>query len=173
MKMKNKLTGKHGNSHSQYLSGVCSDLKGMLSNEKIPMTVILTKDYFRQESLKSQFCPDCESKDLIYYGKSPEGTQKHKCKLCFREFVSQVDSILPESSRLLTYEREFLKNKEKYNYWDNSFYLVVNFLESHKGHLMISKKLKYSFNNMIRDKKEFDVFVFVIFHEAYNIVMAR
>jgi len=93
--------------------------------------------------------------------------------LCSREFVSARDSILPESNRRLIYEREFMKSKDTHNYWDNAFYSVLAYLESHKGLLMINRVLRNSFDNIITSQKNLDAFVFIVVREAYNIVMAR
>ena len=170
----NKLPVYHANVATQYPSALLVDIEGIIApNEQIPMTVYLTKSYLRQVSLKFQSCPECESKNLEYYGyASNKGTQRYRCKNCGRQFVSQRDSVLTPSKRRDIYTQAFVKGQKTHDFWDAALMETLAYLEGHMGRLMINKILRNSFES-ISSKKDFEALVFVLVREAYNIVMAR
>jgi transposase-like protein len=172
-KMHNKLPSHHANIATRYPSALPMDLEGITTpTEHIPMTVHLAENYLRQEALKFQSCPECESKNLEYYGySSNKGTQRYRCKSCGRQFVSQRDSVLVKSKRRQIYTKAFIKAQDTHGFWDAALIETLAYLEGHQGRLMINKTLQNSFES-ISSKKGLEALVFTVVREAYNRIMA-
>ncbi len=157
------------------------NIQGSHSDTSVNLEAILSKElslkhddsyrFSREMSLQFQYCPHCAGQDIVFYGKSPVGTQRYKCKQCGRQFVCQMDSVYPKLSRRDTFYREF--DQEKHGYWKPALTEVLAYIESHRGKLLIHRALKHYFDGKIKTQNEYDVLTFYIVHEVYNIIMAR
>ena len=132
-----------------------------------------TKRYFKKQALKYLYCPDCESKNIIYHGKSSKGTQKHKCKSCGYQFVAQFDSYFPRSTRRFIFEEEYLANLQRQGfkegvgrqeYWEGAIMATLNMVESQQMLVRINKMLK---STTVQSENDYRLLVQFIVHEAY------
>jgi hypothetical protein len=136
-----------------------------------------TRRYLRKLSLEYLCCPDCESKEITFYGKSSIGTQKYRCKSCNYQFVAQFDAIFPRSRRRELFEKEYMENLAatgfdkgtgKKKYWKGARLETLQMIESQPISIKINRLLK---EMMICGDKEYRVVVELVVHEAYGRVM--
>ena len=155
------------------------DLKDITSLE-IPFKLVPkpTRRYLRKLSLEYMCCPDCESKDITFYGKSSIGTQKHKCNECGYQFVAQFDALFPKSSRRELFEQEYVNNLEatgfdkgtgKKKYWKGARVETLQMIESQIIKVRINKLLK---EMMIEGDREYKSLIEFVVHEAYVYIVA-
>ncbi len=135
-----------------------------------------TRRYLKSLSLEYMCCPDCESKDISFYGKSSIGTQKHKCNECGYQFVAQFDALFPKSSRRELFEKEYLENLEatgfdkgtgKKKYWKGARLETLQMTESQAIRVKLNRMLK---EMSIQGEREYQVLVEYVVHEAYGMV---
>jgi len=138
-----------------------------------------TKRHLKKLSLKYIYCPDCESQDITFYGKSSVGTQKHFCKSCEYQFVAQYDSIFPQSKRHIIFEEEFLSHLKpmdltqkgfgKQHYWIGAKNKTMHMLQSDMIRIWTNKMIK---SNPILEEIDYRVLLEFVVHEAYGRVSA-
>ncbi len=137
-----------------------------------------TRRYLKKLTLKHLCCPDCESKEITYYGKSSIGTQKYLCKVCRHQFVAQFDALFPRTRRRDLFEAEFLSNiaatgPEKgcgrREFWEGARIETLQMLESQEIRVQMNKIIK---SMPIQSDKEYRLLVEFAVHEAYGRVMA-
>ena len=151
------------------------DLKGFRSN---PLSFSLiprpTRRYLKKLALEYMCCPDCESRDITYYGKSSAGTQKHLCKTCGYQFVAQFDAYFPRSRRHDIFEKEFMNNLSatgfsegtgKLKYWEGARIETLQMAESQAIRVKINRLLK---EMPVQGEKDYRLLVEFIVHEAYG-----
>ena len=122
-------------------------------------------------------CPDCESKNITYFGKSDVGTQKHRCKECGYQFVAQFDAYFPRSRRRDIFEKEFMGNLSatgfskgtgKRKYWKGARLETLQMTESQAIRVKFNRLLK---EMPIQGERDYQLLVELIVHEAYGRVM--
>jgi len=132
-----------------------------------------TKRFLKKLALGYMCCPDCESKNITYYGKSSIGTQKHLCKSCDYQFVSQFDAFFPRSTRRWLFEREFMDNlattgfnkgSGRQAFWEGARLETLEMIESQYIKVKINKILKIM---TIQGDREYKGLLEFIIHEAY------
>lgn len=131
----------------------------------------------RKLSLSYLHCPDCESSEIIFNGKSSIGTQKHRCKQCGHQFVCNFDALFPRSYRRELFEREFLENLSatgfekgsgKKKYWAPALAATLAMIESHRMQVRWNRTFR---NTVIHSDREYQVLVEWVVHEAYLMAM--
>ncbi len=137
-----------------------------------------TRRHLKSCGLKYINCPDCESKDVTYYGYSASGVQKYFCKNCNYQFVGQFDALFPRSRRRDIFEREFLSNIKpagfekgsgKQQYWSGARLETLQMLESSTIRIRFKKMLK---QHPLFGESDYKLMLEFILHEAYVRVMA-
>jgi len=132
-----------------------------------------SRRYVKKHALNFVHCPDCESKDITYYGKSGAGTQKYHCKSCQYQFVAQYDAVFPRSGRRELFEAEFLSNIKstgftkgcgKRLYWHGARVEVLQELESDGIRIRFNKILK---TMPLYGEQDYKLLLEFILHEAY------
>jgi len=135
-----------------------------------------TRKYLRKLSLEYMCCPDCESKDIIFYGKSSIGTQKYKCSECGYQFVAQFDAYFPRSRRRELFENEFMNNVAsigitkgvgRKEYWEGGLQVTLSYTESQQLKVRINKMIK---STAIQGELDYILILRFIVHEAYVMV---
>ena len=135
-----------------------------------------TKRYLKKLALSYVYCPDCESKDIIYYGTSSSETQKHRCKECGHQFVLNLDAVFPRSTRSKTFDNEFLSNIKpvglekgcgRKEYWLGARNEILSYLESRAIRIRFNKMLK---TITIQGESHYAYLLRFIVHEAYVMV---
>ncbi len=157
--MNTNSTDKHTNTQAQEMDPYEESIEFQLKHKKY-------KEEIKKNAIKFQYCPNCESNDIIFNGlvKKTE-KQKYKCKSCNYCFVSSVDSIFRKSSRRDIYAQEFESSKQ--NFWSGDLHLTLYYLETKEGHNAVNYKLHYNFEGMIRDQKDFETFLYLVMKDAY------
>ncbi len=156
---------------SKNLSSICSKAQ--------PLSLVLnpTRRYLRKLSLNYLHCPDCESKNITFYGKSSSETQRHLCKDCSYQFVAQFDAIFPKSKRRWIFEEEFLSNLKTIGfkegcgrqvYWSGAMIETLQMLESNTIKIRFNRLLK---TMPIQGDKDYRVLLEFIIGEAYSRVV--
>lgn len=155
------------------------NIQGIRSQPQ-PFTLIPrpTRRYMKRLALSYLYCPDCESKNITYYGKSSVGTQKHQCKDCHYQFVLQYDALFPRSRRREMFEREFMNNLQRHafkegtgrkEYWENALPLTLMMLESQTMRVRMNRIIKQS---PVRGELDYRLLLKFAVREAYMLVMA-
>ena len=136
-----------------------------------------SRRYLKKLTLKYMSCPDCESKNITFYGKSSIGTQKYHCKSCNYQFVAQFEAFFPRSSRRELFQKEYFNNLEatgfdkgtgKRKYWKGARLETLQMTESQAIRVKLNRVLK---SMTIQGEREYKVMVEYVVHEAYG--MAR
>jgi len=136
-----------------------------------------TKRYLRKLSLEYMHCPDCESKDITFYGKSSIGTQKYKCKECNYQFVAQFDALFPRSTRRELFEKDYLDNLAatgfnkgtgRKEFWEGARIETLQQIESQQIRTRINRLLK---TMTVQSDREYQLLCEFVLHEAYLLVM--
>jgi transposase-like protein len=113
------------------------------------------------------YCPNCEStgKNIIKNGISPTNKQKFKCKICNLQFVGSINSIIRRYDFYELFIDECMKKPDKYN----SKYIGAawTYLSTRKGERYIKNLVDRQFQGMIKDKKDFETFMYLLIEEAY------
>jgi len=172
--MNQKISSNHSTIQNLYprsrinLQDISSDTQ---SFELVPKP---TKRYLKKQSLRYLYCPDCESKDITFYGKSSVGSQKHRCKSCNHQFVAKFDAIFPKSKRRTLFEQEFLSHLKpsgllqkgcgQKKYWEGALIETLSMIESDTIRIWANRMIKSS--PVTSDREYRVLFEFVLF-EAY------
>jgi len=153
------------------------NLQNITSKEQ-PIKIVPkpTKRYLKKLELEYLFCPDCESQNITFYGKTSVGAQKHRCKVCGYQFVTQFDAIFPRSKRRDIFEKEFLSHLKptgfdkvgtgKKIYWSGARLETLQMLESQALKVRFGKLLKIM---PICGEKEYKVILEFTVSEAYRL----
>ena len=159
--------------------GRLTDLQEIVSKEQ-PIKVVLkpTKRYMKKLELEYIYCVDCESQRIYRNGSSSVGTQRFRCKECGCQFVSQYDSVFPQSKRRSIFDEKFLGNVKptgfdkvgtgRKKYWSGSRLEVLQMLESQVIKVRFNKMIK---TMPIRGDRDYKVLLEFIMGEAYNQVI--
>ena len=132
--------------------------------ENIIYNHIKYKREVMKKAIKYQFCPNCESNDIIYNGKIKKTEkQKYKCKACNHSFVASIDSIFRDSLKTEIYTKEF--EKKEHTFCDN-FYFLLTYLDSRENKKNANRKLLFSFDDLIKDSTDYNTFLYLVMHEA-------
>jgi len=135
-----------------------------------------SRRYLKKLSLEFISCPECESKDITFYGKSSIGTQKYRCKACSYQFVAQFDALFPRSKRRELFEREFMNNLKttghnegcgRKEFWLGARVETLQMTESQMIKVKINKLLK---TMQIQSQREYALLLELVIHEGYGIV---
>ena len=133
-----------------------------------------TRRYLKKLALSYLCCPDCESRNITYFGKSDSGTQKHRCKECGYQFVAQFDAYFPRSRRRDIFEREFMDNLSatgfsggtgKRKYWKGARLETLQMTESQAIRVKFNRLLK---EMPIQGERDYQLLVELVVHEAYG-----
>ena len=169
-------TSQHTNIHNAHPEPL-ADLYVVTSKEQ-PIKIVPkpTKRYMKKLELEYLFCPDCGLQDITFYGKTSIGTQKHRCKECGYQFVTQFDAIFPQSKRRDIFEEEFLSHLKptgfdkigsgKKIYWAGARLETLQMLESHALKVHFGKLLKIM---PICSEKEYKIILEFTVSEAYRL----
>ena len=137
-----------------------------------------TRRYLRRRSLEYLHCPDCESSDITFYGKSSSGTQKYRCKACAYQFIAQFDAYFPRSRRRQLFEQEYLGNLKatgfekgsgRKKYWKGAFLLTMSLLESDRLRIRVNKMIR---STDIQCDRDYQHLLDFTVHEAYLMAMS-
>lgn len=166
MNNNNTKTFNHSNIHEEHIQTKLLDNK-----EFPPIRYIDNEKEILKQSIKYQFCPNCESNNIIRNGKTPKGTQKYKCKNCDHQFVASLDSIFKRSIRSELYLKEFSKPIHKG--YDGDFYFLDYYLNTNQAKIAINYKLTHHFDGMIKNQQDFETFLYLVIHDAYLVMKAK
>ena len=154
------------------------DLKNMHSSAiSFSLVPKPTRRYLKKLSLNYLSCPDCESQEITFYGKSSSGTQKYRCKACEYQFVAQFDAYFPRSKRHELFEREYLENLAatgfrtgagRKEYWEGALQMTLSLLESDTMRIRVNKMIK---SVPIQSEHDHRLLLEFAVHEAYVLVM--
>ena len=168
-------TSQHTNIHNAHPEPLANLYVVTSKEQPIKIVPKPTKRYMKKLELEYLFCPDCESQDITFYGKTSVGAQKHRCKECGYQFVTQFDAIFPQSKRRSIFEEEFLGNIKptgfdkvgtgKKKYWSGSRLEVLQMLESQVIKVRFNKMIK---TMPIRGDRDYRVLLEFIMGEAYS-----
>ena len=159
--------------------GSLTGLEAIVSKDQ-PSNIVPkpTKRYLKKLELEYIYCVDCESQRIYRNGPSSIGTQRFRCKECGCQFVSQYDSVFPQSKRRSIFEEEFLCNIKptgfdkvgtgRKKYWSGSKLEVLQMLESQAIRVRFNKLLK---TTTIRGDRDYRVLLEFIMNEAYGRVV--
>ena len=159
-------TFDHSNIHTQDTQTEPSD-----NEEFPPIRYIDNERDILKQSLKYQFCPNCESNNILRHGKTTKGKQKYKCKYCNHQFIASLDSIFKRSIRSELYLKEFSRPIHKS--YDEDFYLLDYYLDTNQAKIAINFKLNHHFDGIIKDQQDFDTFLYLVMHDAYPAMKAK
>jgi len=169
-------TSEHTNIHIGHPRSLIK-LEEIVSKEQ-PIKIVPkpTKRFLKKMELDYQYCPDCESQNIIFSGKASSGKQRFKCKACNYQFVSQFDSIFPRSKRQVIFEEEFLSHLKPTGldrvgsgnkiYWLGARVETLHMIESHALKVRFGKLLKIM---PICTQKEYKVILEFTVSEAYRL----
>lgn len=155
------------------------NLQNITSKEQ-PIKIVPkpTKRYLKKLELEYLYCPDCESQDITFYGKTSVGAQKYCCKECGYQFVAQFDAIFPQRKRRDIFEEEFLANLKptgfdkagtgKKTYWSGARLETLQMMESQVIKVRFNKQIK---TIPIRGDLDYRVLLKFIMGEAYSLVV--
>jgi hypothetical protein len=162
------------NGHPRRLTDLNEICSPVLSFSLVPKP---TRRYLRKLSLEYLCCPDCESKEITFYGKSSSGIQKYRCKSCNYQFVAQFDALFPRSRRRELFEREYMENLAatgfkkgtgRKEFWEGARVETMQKIESQQIRVRVNRLLK---TMTIQSEKEYQLLCEFILHEAYVSVM--
>ncbi len=156
----------------------CVNLENVYSK---PLTLLLlprpTRRYRRKVSLNYLHCPDCESQNIIFHGKSNVGTQKYRCKACGYQFVAQFDVYFPRSRRRELFEKEYLENLAavgrtkatgRKEFWEGGLQITMSHIESQQMKVRINKMIQ---STKVQGELDYSLLLRFIVHEAYVMAM--
>ena len=173
LSMNQKLSSNHTTIQKRHPRSLVDIME--IRSEPQPFILIPkpTRRYLKQLALSYIYCPDCESKNITYYGKSSAGTQKYRCKECGYQFVGQLDAYFPQSTRRDTFEKEFMGNLQRQGfkegvgrreYWEGALQITLNMLESQTMSVKMNKMIK---QHPIQNERDYQLLLQYAVHEAY------
>ena len=167
------MTSNHTNIQTPHPRSL-TDLKSFRSqSQSFSLVPKPTRRYLKKLTLKYMCCPDCESKNITFYGKSSIGTQKYHCKSCNYQFVAQFEAFFPRRGRREMFEQEFMENlaatgfdtgRGKKKYWKGARLETLQMIESQQIRITANKMIK---NLEIISDSNYRALLEYILHEAY------
>jgi len=113
------------------------------------------------------YCPNCEStgKKIIKNGTSLTQKQKFKCKVCNKQFTGSIHSIIKRYDYYELFSKEYMKKSNEY--YELDIGASWDYLSTREGDKNLKNLIDRQFQGMIKDKQDFDTFIYLLVKNAY------